>query len=71
MGRARLSGKLASGPKSERGREENFPFLFLKHIFKTKFNSNLNPFAILIKPKHHKNKYAAACMHKHVARPYS
>ena len=61
------NGWLRGGKKAERAKsrerekgEKGIPFLFLKHIFKTKFNSNLNSFVVLVKPKHHKNKYASA-----------
>ena len=46
------------GPKareSERERKK-FLFFFLNTFSNQKFKSNLNSFAVLIKPKHHKNK---------------
>ena len=63
LGRCREESR--SGPherkKAERARklgrereEKEIPFYFLKHIFKSKFNSNLNPFEIFIKPNYHK-----------------
>ena len=50
---------LGHGKARPEEREEE-EFLFFNFIFKSKYKSNLNPFGILIKPKHHKNKYASA-----------
>ena len=38
----------------DKEKKEKIPFLFLEHIFKSKFKSNLISFEILIKPNHHK-----------------
>jgi len=50
------AGAGAAGPNDREGRgeEKKFLFIYLNTIFKSKFNSNLNPFDVLIKPNHHK-----------------
>ena len=53
MEEGREKAERARKPGRER-EEKEIPFYFLKHIFKSKFNSNLNPFEILIKPNHNK-----------------
>jgi hypothetical protein len=54
-----MTGRSGQKLREEGGRGK-IPILFPKHIFKTKFKSSLNSFAVLIKPNHLKNKYAAA-----------
>ena len=52
----RYGRRRKSGPNDMEGRgdENKFLFTFLNTIFKSKFNSNLNPFEVLIKPNHYK-----------------
>ena len=63
------TGELSSRPK-ERESVNSFSFVFLnfpKQIFKWILNS----FRVLNQTTQYKNSNAVACMHKHVARPYS
>ena len=69
-GRTRLRGKNKAEQARIREREkkikkEKNSFLFLEHIFKSKFKSNLISFEILIKPNHHKiNMQQHVCTNK-------
>jgi hypothetical protein len=61
-----------SGQKLRRKKGEgNFLFLLFLKAFQIHFQKNLNSFSVLVKTTQHKNSNAAACMHNHVARPYS
>ena len=48
------AGATRPNDREGRGEKNKFLFIFLNTIFKSKFNSNLYPFEVLIKPNHHK-----------------